>query len=301
MNKVTAADVDNFITILNWANQQTPAVLTNYIIDPLQRHVNQPEKYDIKNLTANLEAQRKIQNWKIVGNIYRKLLQHYAFLPDHKPLIDILSRLLLDLQSAKKLLESAFAVEIFNIFEVPLKGLQTLYTSSVEEGFDIALQKQVQTSSESNISINSELSEKTKATLNEDAELMFRRIEQLYAMGDMNRLSYMLAQFTGKFCNFPGVVHREHVDLIIQKVCEHDADFQREVKDRLSIRIFKGIANSVEKGDINRAVRGIATYVLTFQDDLDIAYRSELDRLEEKLYAYIAKHNLWHRVRVKKK
>ena len=246
------------------------------------------------NLYKNLEIQRKVREWRIVSNIYRHIFHVLCFDADHHPLFKMLNAFLLDLQGEAALRKTTFAYEFFKAFEFSLKNLQNALSKEVMAG----MQEVFEAHNDLDIVVSHNLTTNQRETLNREAGELYTRIELAYARGDEAQLSYLLAQFTGRFCNFPEVKYRDEVDAMIMKIAENNGAFKQDMRARLAVRLFQSIARSAEKMDIKTAVRGITTYVITFQDDLNLPYREELDHIEEKMYRFIQQHNLWHRVKL---
>lgn len=295
MQEIPLHQIDNFILLLKWAHQKGFSVTEEHIMQPLQMYFGSRDHEHRGDLAKSLEAQRKMREWRIAANIYRHLFHVLCFEADHHPLVNMLNAFLLDLQSETAMRKTTFAYEFFKAFDWPLKNLQAIVSQEVVAG----MERVFDTHEDVHVVVSHSLTTNQREALNAEARELYNRIELAYARGDETQLSYLLAQFTGRFCNFPEVAFRSEVDDIIDKIVGDNATFRKDMRSRLAVRLFQAIARAVEKADIKTAVRGITTYVITFQDDLDLPYRSELDNIEEKMYRFIEKHNLWHRVKLR--
>ncbi|AFM12995.1 hypothetical protein [Turneriella parva] len=294
MQEIPLHQIDNFILLLKWAHQKGFAVAEEHIMQPLQMYFGTRDTEPRGDLAKSLEAQRKMREWRIASNIYKHLFHAHAFEADHHPLVSTLNAFLLDLQGEAALRKTTFAYEFFKAYEWPLKNLQSIVSQEVMTG----IEKVFDAHEDVHVVVSHSLTTNQRQALNAEARELYNRIELAYARGDEAQLSYLLAQFTGRFCNFPEVAFRAEVDEIIDKIVADNAAFRHDMRSRLAVRLFQAIARAVEKTDIKTAVRGITTYVITFQDDLSLPYRSELDAIEEKMYRFIERHNLWHRVKL---
>ena len=286
--------VDNFLLLLKWAHQKGFETAEPYIMEPLRLYYGRKDQEVHDNLYKNLETQKKVKEWRIVSNIYRHIFHVLCFEADHHPLFKMLGAFLIDLQAEPALRRTTFAYEFFKAYEFPLKNLQSIVSKEVMEG----IQEIFESHDDVNVVVSHNLTTNQKEILNREARELYTKIELAYARGDEAQISYLLAQFTGRFCNFPEVTCRDQVDALIMKIAENNAAFKHDMRSRLAVRLFQSIARSAEKLDIKTAVRGIATYIITFQDDLSLPYREELDHIEEKMYSFIQQHNLWHRVKL---
>jgi hypothetical protein len=294
MQEIPLHQIDNFILLLKWAHQKGFAVAEEHVMQPLQLYFGSRDTENRADLTKSLEVQRKMREWRIVSNIYKHLMHAHCFEADHHPLVNTLNAFLFDLQGEPALRKTTFAYEFFKAFEWPLKNLQSIVSQEVVTG----IERVFDSHDDVHVVVSHSLTTNQQYSLNAEARALYNRIELAYARGDETQLSYLLAQFTGRFCNFPEVAFRSEVDEIIEKIVADNAAFRHDMRSRLAVRLFQAIAKAVEKTDIKTAVRGITTYVITFQDDLSLPYRGELDAIEEKMYRFIARHNLWHRVKL---
>jgi len=294
MAEIPLHQIDNFILLLKWAHQKGFSVAEPHIMQPLQLYFGHKDNEVHDNLEKNLEIQRKLKEWRIVANIYKHLFHILCYEADHHPLFKMLNNFLYDLQLIPALRKATFTFEFFKAFEYPLKNLQSIVSAEVMKDMESVFESH----DDVHVVVSHSLTTNQRGVLNGEADELYAKIEHAYARGDETNLSYLLAQFTGRFCNFPEVLHRDDVDAIIEKITHDNAGFRKDMRARLAVRIFQSIAKSAEKGDIKMAVRGITTYIITFQDDLELPYRSELDHIEERLYRFIEQHNLWHRVRL---
>lgn len=294
MQEIPLHQIDNFLLLLKWAHEKGFAVAEPHIMQPLQLYFGHKDHEHHEDLHKNLEMQKKVKEWRIVSNIYRHIFHVLCFEADHHPLFKTLNSFLFDLQLVPELRKTTFAYEFFKAYEYPLKNLQSIVSKEVMNGIEQVFESH----DDVHVVVSHSLTTNQRQILNREASELFARIELAYARGDETQLSYFLAQFTGRFCNFPEVAHREEVDAILEKMIENNAAFKKDMRSRLAVRIFQSIARASERGDIKTAVRGITTYIITFQDDLDLPYREELDFIEERMYSFIKQHNLWHRVRL---
>lgn len=294
MQEIPLHQIDNFLMMLKWAHQKGFSEAEPHIMQPLQMFYGRKDTETHADLYANLDKQRKLKEWRIVANIYKHIFHTLCFDADHHALFKMLNAFLYDLQAESSLRKTTFAYEFFRAFEYPMKTLQSKISQQVAAAADTVFESH----NDLDIVVSHSLTTNQRETLNREAHELFTRIELAYARGDESQLSYLLAQFTGRFCNYPEVKYRDAVDDIISKITENNAEFKREMRSRLAVRLYQSISRSLEKMDLRTAVRGITTYVITFQDDLALPYREDLDHLEEKMYRFIKQHNLWHRVRL---
>lgn len=294
MTEIPLHQIDNFIMLLKWAHQKGFAVAEEHIMKPLQLYFGRKDNEQHDGLHKNLEIQRRLREWRIVANIYRHIFHQLCFDADHHQLVGTMNNFLLDLQTEAGLRKTTFAYEFFKAFEYPLKNLQATLSKEVIAAAEVVFESH----DDVQVVVSHSLTTSQRENLNREARELYNRIELAYARGDESQLSYLLAQYTGRFCNFPEVAHRDDVDNIIARITDDNADFKKDMRSRLAVRLFQSISRSVEKMDIRTAVRGITTYVITFQDDLGLPYREDLDHLEEKMYRFIQQHNLWHRVKL---
>jgi hypothetical protein len=296
MQEIAPHQIDNFLLLMKWSNQKGYQDADKHILEPLRLYFGVPDKEAHGDLQKNLAIQRKLKEWRIVANIYKRIFHLQCFEADHHGIFDTINQFLMDMQAQSALRKTTFAFEFFKAFEYYLKNLQNIVSEEVMAGIGEIFEAH----SDLDIVVSHSLTTNQKEQLNSEAAELYGRIELAYARGDESKLSYLLAQFTGRFCNYPEVRFRDEVDALIMKVAEDNAGFRQDMRSRLAVRIFQAIARSAEKMDIKTAVRGITTYVITFQDDLSLPYREELDHIEEKMYRFIAQHNLWHRVRLQR-
>lgn len=286
--------IDNFLLLLKWAHQKGFEIAEPHIMEPLRLYYGRKDDHNHDDLYKNLEAQKKVKEWRIVANIYKHIFHVLSFEADHHPLFKMVGAFLIDLQSEPALRKTTFAYEFFKAYEHPLKNLQSVVSKEVMTG----IQEVFESHDDVHVVVSHNLTTNQRELLNAEARELYNKIELAYARGDEANLSYLLAQFTGRFCNFPEVKFRDEVDAIIMKIAENNGAFKQDMRSRLAVRLFQSIARSAEKMDIKTAVRGITTYIITFQDDLSLPYREELDHIEEKMYHFIQQHNLWHRVKL---
>gem|GEM_PF-2385036 len=294
MQEVPLHQIDNFLMLLKWAHQKGFSVAEPHIMQPLQMYFGRKDTEPHENLYKNLDIQRKVKEWRIVANIYKHIFHVLCYEADHHPLFKMLNSFLFDLQSEAALRRTTFAYEFFKAFEWPMKNLQAIISKEVMASAETVFESH----DNLDIVVSHNLTTQQRENHNREAHELYTRIELAYARGDESQLSYLLAQFTGRFCNYPEVKYRDEVDVIIGKIAENNAEFKNDMRSRLAVRLYQSISRSIEKMDLKTAVRGITTYVITFQDDLGLPYREDLDHLEEKMYRFIQQHNLWHRVRL---
>jgi hypothetical protein len=296
MQEIPLHQIDNFLLLLKWAHQKGFALAEAHIMEPLRLYYGRKDLEVHDDLYKNLEMQKKKKEWRIVANIYRHIFHVLCFEADHHPLFKMLNAFLLDLQAEAGLRKTTFAFEFFKAFEFSMKNLQAVVSKEVTTN----MQEVFEAHDDVHIVVSHDLTSNQRELLNKEAGELYNKIELAFAGGDQARLSYLLAQFTGRFCNFPEVKFRDEVDGIILKMAENNGAFKQDMRSRLAVRLFQSIARSAEKMDIKTAVRGITTYIITFQDDLNLPYREELDHIEEKMYHFIQQHNLWHRVKLQR-
>jgi hypothetical protein len=294
MQEIPLHQIDNFLLLLKWAHQKGFEVAEPHIMEPLRLYYGRKDLEVHDELYKNLEMQKKKKEWRIVANIYRHIFHVLCFEADHHPLFKMLSSFLMDLQGEAALRKTTFAFEFFKAYEFSLKNLQGIVSKEVMTG----IQEVFESHDDVHVVVSHDLTTNQREMLNREAGELYNKIELAYARGDEAQISYLLAQFTGRFCNFPEVKFRDEVDGLIMKIAENNGTFKHDMRSRLAVRLFQSIARSVEKMDIKTAVRGITTYIITFQDDLSLPYREELDHIEEKMYSFIQQHNLWHRVKL---
>jgi hypothetical protein len=296
MKEIAVHHIDNFLLLLKWSHQKGFQTADKHILEPLRLFFGRPDKEPHANIEENLRIQRKLKQWRITSNIYKSIMHMQCFEADHHPIVRTINQFLMDMQAQPALRKTTFAYEFFKAFEYYLKNLQEIMSAEVISGMADVFDQ----NSQLDIVVSHSLTSNQRESLNSEAAELYNKIELAYARGDENKLSYLLAQFTGRFCNYPEVRYRDEVDALIMKVAENNAGFHQDMRSRLAVRIFQVIARSAEKMDLKTAVRGITTYVITFQDDLSLPYREELDHIEEKMYRFIERHNLWHRVRLQR-
>lgn len=300
ISKVTPALVDLYITILKQLHKKGKPHIKQYLVRPLRAMFERPlKKKQLNIVVKHLENHLKNGELSKVVHNYKDLLQQTVFDTNEQKLIKVFSRLMLDLEKVDRLRESGFATNLFRQLQDSFNEFHQQNLVELQNNFDQALESaDTESFGGSSLNKSSEISPALQEKLNKEAEELYLKIERAYVMQKESELSYLLAQFTGRFCNFSEVARRKDVDKIIDDLMQKNPAVRRDVIERLSIRIYREIFNAVEKGNIRLAVRGIATYTLTFQNEQHVPYRKELDILEEKLYGYIAKHNLWQRVKV---
>jgi len=294
MQEIPLHQIDNFLLLLKWAHQKGFKVAEPHIMEPLRLYFGRKDDQVHDDLQKNLEMQKKVKEWRIVSNIYRHILHKLCFEADHHAFFSMLNSFLIDLTAEPVLRKTTFAYEFFKAYEYSLKNLQSIVSQEVMTG----IQEVFENHNDIHVVVSHNLTTNQRDILNAEARELYNKIELAYARGDEAQLSYLLAQFTGRFCNFPEVACRDEVDAMIMKVAENNGAFKQDMRSRLAVRLFQSIARSVEKMDIKTAVRGITTYIITFQDDLSLPYREELDHIEEKMFHFIEQHNLWHRVKL---
>jgi len=297
IENITPVIIDLYITIIKQIHKKGRKFILKYLVQPLRGNYERRFYDDLNYMVKSLDLHRKMKAWGRLSNVYKKLLQQTAYDPHPKDMLIIISRFLLDLEAYEAFRKTQIAKEFFMIFRESFYEFQEKNFSELKDSFEKALESSQESVSASTMG-KSELTDIHKDRLNDEAEKLYQKIERFYIMKNKEKLTYYIAQYTGRFCNFHDVLHREDVDKIIEDLMTNNPEIRKEIKDRLSIKIFQEIVSAINKGDLRIAIRGISTFAITFQADMDVPYRKELDMLEEKLYAFIQKNNLWEKLKV---
>ena len=301
---IPLSEVEEYRLLIRALLNKGKSYIREYIYLPLYRYFpEEPSYLEPKEIIRRIEFYLKTGEYKKVSSLYKKLILEYLHEKNYRKLLQAIGNFLRDLKESEKLRRTPFAQEFFQALREPLKNFRRLYGEETIKNFHENLEK---LSEEEISSISSftpakkpSLPPSVRRKLDQEAEELYKKIERAFVRKDEKTLSYLLAQFTGRFANYPDVPHREEVDKIIESLLKEDPTFYKEVKNRLAIKLFREIADSIRKGNLRKAVRGIATFVLTFQGDTDVPFRKELDEIEEKLYRFIEERNLWQRLRVR--
>lgn len=296
-NTVSIPLLDLYFSIFKAIYKKDKKAINGFVVKPLRDHFKRNHIEDTQSLLATLEHHRKSRGVKIMGTIYRKLLQQATFEPHPKEIFKVISRLLLDLEAFEKFRSTEFSLEFIKIFRNSFYEFEKSSFEELEKDFEKRLNSNVDEINASDLG-KKKLEEETKEKLNAEAENLFNKIEKFYVMGNVEKVTYFLAQFTGRFCNFPNVAYRDDIDKIIDDLASNNPEVKKEISERLAIKIFREIVSAVNSGSLKKAIRGISTFALTFQEKVDVPYRKELDRLEEKLYQFISEKNLWDKLKV---
>jgi len=269
-----------------------------YIVLPIQKKYRSYYYGEYSALYSAMEENKKKDKRIAVANIFQKLLETALYRKDKPVLLKTISSFLFFIRT------SAHKPGIMNNEYVMLL-LKTL-TESFREYDELALgnmDEQMEKIFNPDELAKSRISRKglshyVRSQLDEEAEELYKKIEASYVTKNQDKLSYYLGLFSGRFCNYPNVKFRNEVDAIIEDITSSDPVFYTKMKHRLATRLYMDIAQAIKSGDIKKAVRGISTYIITFQNDVSIPYRREMDILEESLYKMISKYNLWERVKI---